>query len=182
MENHIFDFVGGNSGQWKVLNMKTVVGEGLAPITDLSIVQGSLISDNNGIWTLKGMVSNVRYAEKDEKEKLTAVQEGLGRPQATMAALIPIRKNEAWWNLAQDERRKIFEAKSHHTEVGLKYLPAIARKLYHCRDLGQPFDFLTWFEYAPEHAEAFEELVQALRKTEEWQYIDREIDIRLTRN
>jgi len=83
--------------------------------------------------------------------------------------------------MAQDERRKIFEAKSHHTEIGLKYLPAIARKLYHCRDIGQPFDFLTWFEYAPESANAFEELVFSLRKTEEWNYVEREIDIRLSK-
>ncbi|MFN8889797.1 MAG: chlorite dismutase, partial [Cyclobacteriaceae bacterium] len=58
---------------------------------------------------------------------------------------------------------------------------AIARKLYHCRDIGEPFDFLTWFEYAPEHATAFEDLVGKLRETEEWKYVDREIDIRLTR-
>jgi hypothetical protein len=48
-----------------------------------------------------------------------------------------------------DERRDVFETKSHHIADSLKYLPAIARQLYHCRDLGQPFDFLTWFEYAP---------------------------------
>ena len=63
----------------------------------------------------------------------------------------------------------------------MKYLPAIARQLHHCRDLGEPFDFLTWFEYAPQHTEAFEELVNELRATEEWQYVDREIDVRLVR-
>ena len=55
--------------------------------------------------------------------------------------------------------------------MGLKYLPAIARKLYHCRDIGEPFDFLTWFEFAPSHAEAFEELVYTLRQTEELCYV-----------
>jgi hypothetical protein len=60
-------------------------------------------------------------------------------------------------------------------------LPAIARRLYHCRDLGQEFDFLTWFEYAPQHATPFEELVQALRETTEWKYVEREVDIRLVR-
>ena len=60
-------------------------------------------------------------------------------------------------------------------------MPAIARKLYHCRDIGQPFDFLTWFEYAPEDSDNFEELVKALRETEEWKYVDREIDIRLVK-
>jgi hypothetical protein len=47
--------------------------------------------------------------------------------------------------------------------------------------LGEPFDFLTWFEYAPEYSAAFEELVKRLRETKEWQYIDREVDIRLIR-
>ena len=44
------------------------------------------------------------------------------------------------------------------------------------------FDFLTWFEYAPEHADAFEDMVRKLRRTLEWQYVDREIDIRLCRS
>ena len=63
----------------------------------------------------------------------------------------------------------------------LKYLPAIARQLYHCRDLGEPFDFLTWFEYEPADAEMFEELVATLRATEEWRYVEREVDIRVER-
>jgi hypothetical protein len=45
----------------------------------------------------------------------------------------------------------------------------------------EPFDFLTWFEYAPEHAEAFEELVTYLRESEEWRYVEREVDIRVVR-
>ena len=80
-----------------------------------------------------------------------------------------------------DERRAIFEHKSQHIASSLKYLPAIARQLYHSRDLGEPFDFLTWFEYAPEHADAFEELVGTLRASEEWKYVEREVDIRMER-
>ena len=83
--------------------------------------------------------------------------------------------------MAQDERRAVLEEQSRHIAVGLEYLPAVARRLHHSRELGEPFDFLTWFEYAPEHAQAFDELVGRLRKTEEWRYVDREIDIRLTR-
>jgi len=51
--------------------------------------------------------------------------------------------------LAQDERRAIFEERSHHISIVLKYLPAIARGLHHCRDLSEPepFDFLTLSEY-----------------------------------
>ena len=101
---------------------------------------------------------------------------------AKRAALIPITKSAEWWELAQDERREIFEERSRHTATGLRYLPAIARRLYHCRDLGEPFDFLTWFEYAPSDADAFEELVGLLRATEEWRYVVREVDIRLSRD
>ena len=64
----------------------------------------------------------------------------------------------------------------------MKYLPTIARKLFHSRDIGEPFDFLILFEYAPADADAFEELLIALRKTEEWKYVDREIDIRMITN
>jgi hypothetical protein len=63
----------------------------------------------------------------------------------------------------------------------MEYLPAVARRLHHSRELGEPFDFLTWFEYAPEYAAAFEDLVRRLRSTAEWRYVEREADIRLSR-
>lgn len=179
MTMNTFDFIGGNAGKWKVSKMQTVCGFPLDSVSHVDIVHTLESNAPAGLWKLRGFTSNIRYAEKSEREKLNAVQAQLGRPLATCAALIPIRKNEAWWGMAQDERRRIFESKSHHTETGLKYLPAIARKLYHCRDIGEPFDFLTWFEYAPQDAEAFEELVHSLRNTEEWQYVEREVDIRL---
>ena len=130
---------------------------------------------------MAGVTSHLRYAERAEKVKLEEAQAGLGRAEATCAALIPIRKSSAWWELTQEERRSIFEDKSRHIADTLKYLPAIARQLYHCRDLGEPFDFLTWFEYAPEHAAVFEDLVGELRATEEWTYVEREVDVRVMR-
>ncbi len=108
-------------------------------------------------------------------------QEGLNRPEATRAALIPVRKSDEWWTLAQDERREIFEEQSHHIDIGLEYLPAVARRLHHSRELGEAFDFLTWFEYAPEHSDEFEKLVRRLRATPEWRFVDREVDVRLSR-
>jgi chlorite dismutase len=133
-------------------------------------------------WQLSGITSNERYVERTEKQALLSKQEGLGRPAATHAALIPIRKSAAWWALTQDERRDIFERQSAHIGIGMKYLPGIARRLHHCRDLstGEPFDFLTWFEYAPADAAAFDDLLAALRTSPEWVYIEREVDIRLT--
>ncbi|WP_211253751.1 hypothetical protein [Flavobacterium daejeonense] len=60
-------------------------------------------------------------------------------------------------------------------------MPAIARKLFHSRDIGEPFDFLIWFEYAPVDEEAFEELLYKLRKTEEWNFIEIEVDMRFVK-
>ena len=107
-----------------------------------------------------------------------------GRPRPPRGELCradPDPESADWWELTQEERRRIFEDQSHHIATGLKYLPEIARQLYHCRDLGEPFDFLTWFEYAPQHASRFEDLVRALRASEEWSYVEREVDIRVTR-
>jgi chlorite dismutase len=97
--------------------------------------------------------------------------------------LIPIRKSAEWWSLSQDERRRVFEEQSAHVATGLRFLPAVARRLHHCRDLGpdEPFDFLTWFEYAPGDAAAFDDLVAQLRASPEWRFVTREVDIRLVR-
>jgi hypothetical protein len=43
------------------------------------------------------------------------------------------------------------------------------------------FDFLTWFEFAPADERRFDELIAMLRATEEWTFIDREVDIRVER-
>lgn len=61
------------------------------------------------------------------------------------------------------------------------YLPGIALKLYHSRDHGEPFDFLTWFEFAPDQEASFDHMLVRMRACAEWDYVDREIDIRLTR-
>lgn len=184
VNSRLYTFVAGKTGDWSVISMKAVIGESLPAAPRLAILNGPVAAlPAGGTWALHGVTSNTRYTTLAEKGALTAKQSGLGRPSATRAALIPIRKNAAWWDLTQDERRRIFEERSHHTEAGLRYLPAIARRLHHCRDLSsaEPFDFLTWFDYAPEDAQAFEDLVGELRSTEEWKFVEREIDIRLER-
>lgn len=178
----LVSFVAGDSGTWQVDRISSVIGETLPPAARLAMVEGKqALPVEHSHWTLRGVTSNVRYTNHHEVDELKQRQQGLGRPEATRAALIPIRKTAAWWSLSQEERRAIFEEQSHHIAVGLVYLPAIARRLHHGRDLGEPFDFLTWFEYAPEHSKDFEDLVTRLRATREWQYVDREVDIRLSR-
>ena len=172
-------FVAGDTGQWQIERVHPVIGESLCPAGYLDVQAGYVGALPSGAsWLLRGVVSNARYTTRDEQEQLAAVQPTLGRPEARCAALIPISKNAAWWELSQDQRRGIME-RGMHLVTGLRYLPAIARRLHHGRDLGEPFDFLTWFEYAPEHSSAFEELVSALRDTEEWGYVSREVDVRL---
>jgi hypothetical protein len=165
--------------------MDAIVGEPLPAASRLEIATGSgTPSDPRAAWVLRGITSNERYVVHDEERKpLMAKQQGLGRPEATCAALIPIRKNVAWWTLTQDERQNIFEEQSKHARIGLQHFPELARRLHHCRDLSEtePFDFLTWFEYAPAHEAAFNKLLAELRATKEWKYVEREVDIRLVR-
>lgn len=176
-----FTFVGGSTGPWQITSLSVVRGEGLPAAPRLVMFEGAAPRSAEAVWVLRGVTSNERYTTSAEHEALTARQPELGRPEATEAALIPIRKVDAWWALSQDERRAIFEEGSKHIATSLAYLPAVARRLHHGRDLGEPFDFLTWFEYAPQDAAAFEELVGRLRTTEEWSYVEREVDIRLIR-
>ncbi len=177
-------FLGGANGSWRVERQEGVAGAPLARVARVRVVEGepALGPVGDAAWTLRGVTSNERYVTRGEQDRLVARQAPLGRPEATSAALIPITKSDAWWELAQDERRGILEERSRHVALSLDYLPAIARRLHHGRDLGEPFDFLTWFEFAPANTGLFEDLVGRLRATEEWQYVAREIDIRLVRS
>jgi chlorite dismutase len=175
-------FVASASGEWQVDDIRTIRGAPLPAAATLSRIEAPAFADPVGAaWTLRGVRSNERYVARDEKQRLAATQEGLGRPASRRAALIPICKSQAWWDLAQDERRAIFEERSAHIAIGSRYLPGIARRLYHARDLGEPFDFLTWFEFAETDAGAFDDLTGRLRETEEWRYVVREVEVRLNR-
>lgn len=172
-------FQAGASGGWRIVRNQAVLGEGLPTADRLAMYGGFPNKDVAAAFELHGVVSHPRYATEQELARLRPLSAPLGRAEARCAALIPIGKSEDWWRLGQDRRRAVFEETSRHTARSLRYLPAVARQLHHCRDLGGPFDFLTWFEYAPEHADAFEELVAELRSTEEWRYVIREVDLRL---
>jgi len=174
-------FTAREAGQWRIDSVTPIVGASLARAPALHIAEGDPVERPDGVWTLRGVTSNERYANRQERAALAASQQPLGRTGATRAVLIPIRKNEAWWELTQDARRELFEERSRHIAIGLTALPAVARRLHHSRDLGEPFDFLTWFEFAPEHTQRFDGILQQLRESEEWSYIDREVEIRLSR-
>jgi len=174
-------FVAGSTGRWKVERLEGIRGPSLTTASHLEVSLAAKTIPQHTVWILRGVTGHERYATKAEHDRLAAVQPPLDRGEATRAALIPLAKSREWWELSRDERRAIFEEDSHHIAIGLEHLPAIARRLYHCRDLGEPFDFLTWFEYAPADAASFDRLVARLRKTREWDYVEREVDIRLAR-
>jgi hypothetical protein len=177
-----YSFVGGQDGVWQVVDVREIVGTGLERVERLQVVNEAItVSPPNSGWVLQGFASNIRYAMGNEVRQLRAVQPDLNRIEAVCAVLIPIKKSAQWWEMAQDERRAIFEEQSHHTAVGMEYLPGVARRLLHCRDLEEPFDFLTWFEFAPEHTQAFDDLLARMRTSQEWDYVEQEVEIRLQR-
>ena len=180
--HRLVTFAGGSAGEWAIDRLTPIAGEPLdSRPPRLGIFVGA---DAVGpcLWKLCGAISNARYTTKCEAATLAAKQPLLGRAEAVRAVLIPIRKSAAWWALAQDERRAIYEERSKHTSIGLEYLPRIARRLHHSRDLDEPFDFLTWFEFAPEHEPAFVELLGRMRQSEEWRYVEREVEVWVRRD
>ena len=178
-------FVGGREGPWKIFATRAIAGEAPPATERLNLVGGDVAAPTaDAGWVLHGVTSNERYVTRSEKDQLLTTQQGLDRAEADCAVLIPIRKSTMWWAMTQDERRRIFEERSHHTQIGLEYLPAIARRLHHCRDLAEPepFDFLTWFEFAKKDTADFDKLLARLRASEEWKYVEREVELRLTLN
>lgn len=183
MTTRAFTFAGGTTGTYRVVSARAIAGEGLASAPRVSVTAGLVpVTSERASWFLRGVTSNERYVSRVDKERLASYAPTFGRPEATCAALIPIRKSDAWWALTQDERLAIFAEQ--HVARAERIYPSLARRLHHCRDLGteEPFDFLTWFEYAPSEERIFDELLAALRGTREWTYVEREVDIRLVRD
>jgi hypothetical protein len=127
-------FAGGDAGAWRVVDQRAVVGEPLPLVARLAVRERGATEPfapvAGSAWQLHGVTSYERYVQTEERAALQR-QPPLGRPEATRAALIPITKAPAWWALPQDERRAIFAERSRHIATGLRYLPAVARRLYH---------------------------------------------------
>jgi hypothetical protein len=122
-------FTAAKEGIWKIDDVVPVTGESLALTDRLSIAESPIFetTEHRGVWSLTGVTRHQRYSTHEKVVLMRQKQEGLGRSFATRAALIPIRKGDDWWALAQDERRKIFEDASQHTVIGMERW--ICRKL-----------------------------------------------------
>ena len=77
-----------------------MVGDGLPHVSRLDVVSKTR-TPAGAAWFLAGVSGHARYVERREKTMLDAASPPLGRPEATRAALIPIRKSGAWWALPQ---------------------------------------------------------------------------------
>src|SRR3569833_1032565 len=177
-------FTGGRTGSRAVMSQDTLAGAPIARVDAVGMAAGiALDMPADASWSFYGVTSNDRYTTRSEKAGLVGKQVPGGRPEASRAALILLRKSAEWWALAQDERRAILEEESHHIAIGMRYLPAVSRRLLHCRDLGvdAPFDFIGFLDFAPESEAAFDRMLAQLRATREWSYMEREIDIRLAK-
>ena len=137
-----------------------------------------------------GVAQHSHYTSNQHRELLdrTSLPE-LTASENTIAVLIPIRKSEEWWRLAQDQRQAYFEKTGSwegHTAIGLKFADRIFRRLYHSRYLGMQldYDFLTYFEFEEKYQRDFGALLSQLRDTRlnpEWKFVDKEFEVWMTK-
>ena len=156
-------FVGGTDGVWRIDGILAQRGESLAPAAHLAVIEGDEAEEATGRWVLKG--SNATDGDGGHTP--------LGRPEARGASLIAVRMSPEWWAMPEDQRPSVFEE---HPPPA-----AIAGRLHRCHDVTEPFDLLAWFEYVPDEQSSLDELLGRLRETEQWTFVEREVDIRVTR-
>jgi chlorite dismutase len=131
-----------------------------------------------------GATSHVLYTDSITRSELAQVSAAESGPTAV---LIPIRKTAEWWALAREQRQAyVMEgAPNGHVAIGKRYAARIYRRLYQARYLpGSEWDFLTYFEFPTTDEQAFVDLLGELRDTEknpEWRFVDREVEIWMTR-
>ena len=159
-------FVAGSEGLWLIEGMSAPVGEPLPPAARLAVVEGAEAEIAEGRWVLRGVVAG-------QGEDARADQLPLGRPEARCAALVAVRMAPAWWERAEEDRRAL--------SANIEHGPAVSRRIHRARDRDEPFDVLTWFEFPPDRQPEVDEIAARLRDSEEWSYVEREVDIRLIR-
>jgi hypothetical protein len=161
-------FVAGFEGLWLIEGMTAPVGEPLPPAARLSVVEGAAAETADGRWVLRGVVAG-------QGEDARADQLPLGRAEARCAALLAVRMSPAWWERAEEDRRAL--------SANIEHGPAISRRIHRARDRDEdePFDVLTWFEFAPEVQSEANQVMARLRDSEEWTFVEREVDIHVIR-
>lgn len=184
--------ISGQKDCYMIQSVVPVTGESPVPVKTgepllrLETSVSTPLLESEAQW--KGTVRHLQYtpaAVRTELQKRSAVPFPVSNE--TVAVMIPIRKSEKWWSLAQDERQKYFEKKlekQNHTAIGYDYADRIYRKLYHSRYLESKapleYDFLTYFEFHEKDQDLFKNLLRELRDQSlnpEWQFVDFELEI-----
>jgi hypothetical protein len=164
------------------------------PRIDLKPGSGYLRVETPAPWSspathaYHGVTEHLHYTTAAQARLLDrdAVAELPASPK-TLAVLIPVKKSPEWWDLAQDERNAYFQrthALEGHTEIGLRLAGAIYRRLFHCRALGEHFDFLAYFELEEAREAEFKALLLRLRDVRanpEWAFVVDEFELWLTK-
>jgi Chlorite dismutase len=158
--------------------------DGLEPGAGLDRVEASApFPPSSG--GLIGVTQHLVYTTAPERRELLAIS---AKETGPLAVVIPIRKSDAWWGLAQDERDLLMRpigGKPGHIRLGREYAGRIYRRLYHARYAGgSDWDFLTYFEFPADAADEFRSLLRGLRdplQNPEWAYVERECELWLTR-
>ena len=58
----------------------------------------------------------------------------------------------------------------------------MASPCWACLAAQEPFDFLTWFEFEKKDTAEYNKLLARLHASEEWKYVECDVEIRLTRD
>jgi hypothetical protein len=145
------------------------------------------IGDAAEMITLEGALRAPRYtsAEMHQYAYKPAKPRESGRT-APHAILVALNKTAAWWEKTALERHAFFYPHidhasgcpvKGHAQAAEAAVSTVFRRLYHNPDGYQregQFDFLGYFECAPDHLSVFERVRAALRDTRqnpEWQYV-----------
>ncbi len=106
--------------------------------------------------------------------------------QYPLAAVTPMNKTAAWWEMDSLHRESFFlpryDEKENmvvkgHTLASAAGVPKIIRRLVHAPEgygLEGDYDFVGYFEFAEADAPVFRQVMEALRDTEqnpEWKYV-----------
>lgn len=166
----------------------------------LEAVRGALppgVAPGRRLWRLEAVgrlpipdapfiaaTTHVVYTDSVTRSDLARISAPESGP---LAVLIPIRKTAEWWALASEQRQAyVMAGTTHgHLAIGRRYAARIYRRLYQARYLpGSEWDFLTYFEFPAHEAQAFCDLLAELRDLDqnpEWGFVDREVEIWMTR-
>ena len=186
MNSPSFSFVAGDRGRWEVTSVAPVIGETLEWVPFLEIRNEYLMNvPVDFSWLLRGITSTRRYTNNVQQVNTMAAQPQLGRPEATCAALIPVRKSREWWDMTFEERKQIFESNS------IRY-PKIrtVRNICPASHASSTIAviwasrLISWHgsNTRPRTPLLSRILSQLSGLQKEWKYVDREVDVRLVRS